>query len=70
MRPSLPGEGRGGQRGRNKAREGLWYWKTKGGRGSLGGGRVRFTDRSCVDEMLGADTVMGPRVKGMETAAI
>lgn len=56
------GEG-GGQRGRNKAGEGLWYWKRQGGRGSVDGGRVRFTDKSCVGGMLGADTVMGPRAK-------
>lgn len=25
---------------------------------------MRFTDKSCVGGMLGADTVMGPRAKG------
>lgn len=75
MRMSLPKRGRGwsggGQRGRNKAgEEGLWYWKSQGGRGSVDGGRVRFTDKSCVGGMLGADTVTGPRAKATVSVPI
>lgn len=54
-----------GQSVRQEENQGLWYRKAKGRRGSVGVGRVKFTDGSCVDGMSGVELYChGAKSKG------
>lgn len=50
---------------RQEEDQGLWYRKAKGRRGSVGVDRMKFTDGSCVDGMLGVELYCrGAKSKG------